>query len=247
MSTLPPLSPRAWLRHDLIARRLAEVPRGAAVLEVGPGQGAMAVRLAHRFRWTGVEADTTSAAVARRRLEDEGVAHTLHATMVEEAPLEPPYDAVVAFEVLEHIEDDRGALELWRSLLAPGGLLVLSVPAWSHRMGPADDFAGHFRRYDPPDLAALLRDTGFADVATELYGFPLDYGLEAVRNAVAAREPAPDDAADGTARSGRWLQVDDPRVGTVTQVLSAPFRRLQDLVDSDRLGTGIVASARRPV
>ncbi|MFT5564179.1 MAG: SAM-dependent methyltransferase, partial [Myxococcota bacterium] len=242
---LPALTPRAWMRHDLIVERLRDLPSSASMLEVGVGQGAMGVRLARRFAWTGVEADATSAAVAKHRLEQDGAAHQLHQTHFEDAPLEPPYDVLVAFEVLEHIEDDLAALRQWYDLIAPGGRIVLSVPAWQDQFGPWDERVGHFRRYAPDELCQRLTEAGFELAETSLYGFPLGYILEAVRNVFARNRPQKP-IVEATSQSGRLLQPDSRFAGAAAKALTAPFRVLHRMIEFRRLGTGLVASARRP-
>lgn len=203
------------------------------------------MRMAHRFAWTGVESDATSAAIARRRLTESGVAHTLHVQAFEDAPLTPPYDALVAFEVLEHIEDDAAALRSWRELVAPGGMIVLSVPAWQDQFGPWDERVGHYRRYSPHALGQLLADTGWGDdIETSLYGFPLAFVLEAIRNAL-ARRSTQKEADAATSESGRLLQPGSDGAGTATRVLTKPFRAFEATRDWQRLGTGLVVSARR--
>ena len=74
------------------------------------------------------------------------------------------FDLVCAFEVLEHIEDDAAAVRQWAARLRPGGWLLLSVPAHQRRYGPADELVGHFRRYDPARLTALLARCGLTDM-----------------------------------------------------------------------------------
>ncbi len=70
----------------------------------------------------------------------------------------------VAFDVLEHIEDDqRATAELFRCL-APGGLLLVAVPA-DMRLWSAHDVAvDHVRRYERAQLLALVSGAGFQDV-----------------------------------------------------------------------------------
>lgn len=244
----PPLTLNAWLRHDPIWECLDQVHAGAKLLEIGTGQGAMSVRLARRFEYTGVEADETSASIAGARLRDAGVAHTLHVGAFEEAALDPPYDVVCAFEVLEHIEDDEAALSTWFDLLAPRGFLVISVPAWNHRMGPWDEQVGHYRRYDPDVLADLFRRVGFSSWQVRLFGFPLGYALERVRNLMARKESATNsgDMEELTAASGRLYQPTSRASAMLTDVATRPFRMLQRTAKTERLGTGIVACARRP-
>jgi hypothetical protein len=70
--------------------------------------------------------------------------------------------AVGLFDVVEHIEDDHGFLEMIRNYLSPQGRVYITVPAypalWSHE----DIDAGHYRRYRKPDLRELLQKAGFA-------------------------------------------------------------------------------------
>ena len=70
-------------------------------------------------------------------------------------------DTAVAFNVVEHLEDDRLALEVIGESLAPGGRLLLIVPAHPFAHGALDDELGHFRRYRRADLEAVLVEAGY--------------------------------------------------------------------------------------
>jgi len=70
-------------------------------------------------------------------------------------------DVIVALDVLEHFEDDRAFVAKLREHLAPGGRVVLKVPAQSRLYGAIDEASGHFRRYDAAPLAELLESHGF--------------------------------------------------------------------------------------
>jgi SAM-dependent methyltransferase len=83
------------------------------------------------------------------------------------------FDAVVAGEVIEHIEDDRGALEEAARVLRPGGILVISVPAHPGWFGASDTWAGHVRRYTRDDLACVLEDAGLTLERIRPWGFPM--------------------------------------------------------------------------
>ncbi|MCS7252811.1 MAG: class I SAM-dependent methyltransferase [Armatimonadota bacterium] len=68
---------------------------------------------------------------------------------------------LAALDVLEHIEDDVSALkELWR-ILSPGGVLVLTVPAFKWLWSGHDIALRHFRRYARAELEAKLIAVGF--------------------------------------------------------------------------------------
>ena len=70
-------------------------------------------------------------------------------------------DLVYSYNVLEHIEDDRGALQELYRVMRPGGALLLYVPAFMVLFGPMDELVGHLRRYRRRDLEALVRGAGF--------------------------------------------------------------------------------------
>ncbi|MGE0784307.1 MAG: class I SAM-dependent methyltransferase [Sandaracinaceae bacterium] len=72
------------------------------------------------------------------------------------------FDLVTAFDVLEHVEDDREMLRFVREHLAPDGQLFVSVPAWPQLFGEHDKFLHHVRRYQPREAEARLEEAGFA-------------------------------------------------------------------------------------
>jgi glycosyltransferase involved in cell wall biosynthesis len=71
-------------------------------------------------------------------------------------------DTVVCLNVLEHIEDDQGALSGFARVLGAGGHLVLLVPAMPSLYGTLDVHLRHFRRYDRDALKAMVEEAGFA-------------------------------------------------------------------------------------
>jgi SAM-dependent methyltransferase len=242
---LPPLAFNAWLRYDVVQRLLP--PDVRDVLEVGCGQGSLGARLSRRYGYLGVELDPVSYEVAAARVAAAG--GTGEVRQGDLSLLDPAerFDLVCAFEVLEHIEDDRAALADWVDRLRPGGWVLLSTPAYQHRFGPADEMAGHFRRYDPAVMAERLRAAGLVDVEVVLYGMPLGYLLEAARNAVGRRRQARTEEtgiAERTSGSGRLLQPNSRRAGLVTQLGTAPFRRIQRFFPGR--GPGLVARGRLP-
>lgn len=246
-SPLPPLTLMASLRWDVVNHLLEEISPVGSVLEIGAGQGAVGVRLAQRAdRYVGVEPDAASHAIAVQRMRNcapDG--QVLHGDSSLVASAEP-FALVCAFEVLEHIDDDVAALKDWGSRIRPGGHLLISVPAWQRRFGPMDELVGHFRRYDPDQLRSVLSEAGFSETVDRLYGFPLGYVLESMRNLVARRRArrAPTSMAERTGTSGRLFQPSTAASGRAIGLVTAPFRTLQRAAPNT--GVGIVALARRP-
>lgn len=241
-SVPPPLPPNAAMRYDVVSRYLDQI-RPSTVLEIGCGQGAFGARLARRASYLGMEPASASWAVAAPRIEAAGgkVINGDHTAV----PAGSTYDLVCAFEVLEHIEDDKAALADWVGHIRPGGQLMLSVPAWQDRFGPWDELAGHFRRYSPTELQGRLHDVGLRDTRVTVYGWPLGLALEGVRNRVAARREghlAEMSYEERTESSGGVMQ---PSIlsGTLSRAGVAPFRYLQRLQPAR--GTGLVALGTR--
>jgi SAM-dependent methyltransferase len=244
--SLPPLAPSARLRWDVVERHLADLPPDPHILELGAGSGAAAVRLSLLGRYVGVEPDEESNRTARSRLPS-GARMLSTVDDVEDHD----FDLVCSFEVLEHLADDLGELRRWVAHARPGGLVVVSAPAHSHRFAEWDERVGHFRRYDPADLVTLLENSGLVDVTVRTYGFPIGYVLERARNIIAAREAKhaaehlPADMATRTAGSGRLLQ---PPIwaSRMVDLLTWPFRLIQRVTHRTDLGTGLVGRGRVP-
>jgi SAM-dependent methyltransferase len=70
------------------------------------------------------------------------------------------FDAIVAVNVVEHIEDDRALVARLAGLLKPGGKLLIYVPACPLAYGSLDRALGHYRRYTRETLTALLAGAG---------------------------------------------------------------------------------------
>jgi len=244
-----PLAPRAALRYDVV-RREVDWLRPASLLEIGCGLGGFGARLAASgIDYLGVEQDEASCAVAERRVTAAG-GRVVCGSYADVVPAGAEFDVVCAFEVLEHIEDDASALHDWRALVRPGGHLLLSVPAWQDMFGGSDILAGHYRRYSPDGLRARLLDASFVQPRITVYGWPLGYALEAVRNRLAARRLGEAGGADEaatcdarTAGSGRLMQP-NAVAGLVVRAGVAPFSWLQRTAPGR--GTGLVVTAQRP-
>jgi SAM-dependent methyltransferase len=70
------------------------------------------------------------------------------------------FDLICAFEIVEHVPNDRAVLLEARRVLKDGRRFVFSVPLHMAYWSRHDELAGHVRRYDPSELDALLRECG---------------------------------------------------------------------------------------
>jgi 2-polyprenyl-3-methyl-5-hydroxy-6-metoxy-1,4-benzoquinol methylase len=130
-----------------------------SVLDVGCGAGGFVAWLLERGGDArGIDLSAATVRVAQRFLERRGVDPTrITADSVGRLVGEGTrFDNVVSMDCLEHIADDRAAMTDLCALLAPGGRLLITVPAMMVLYGPRDQKLGHFRRYERDSLTALL-------------------------------------------------------------------------------------------
>ncbi len=237
---MPELTITAWLRFSSIRRGLA-LAKPRRVLEIGAGEGALGAWLARRFDYIGVEPDEQSRAVAAARLRELGRGEIVSSLANVDTRR---CDTLCAFEVLEHIDDDRGALALWRARLEPAGCLLFSVPAHSSRFGLSDRYVGHFRRYDRTALRALLESAGFEIRQWHSYGIGLGHLVDTTRNRLLKRRSRQFSAEQGTALSGRLFQPRSTSRVLLNYTVALPFRVLQAPFASTDIGIGYVVLAR---
>ena len=240
----PTLTTNAWLRFDTIRRDL-ETAKPQTVLEVGAGEGGLGSWLASRFTYTGVEPDARSRAAAGARFEPG------HGRIVEslDAVGDQQFDAVCAFEVLEHIGEDRKALEQWREYLRPVGLAAVE-----RARAPGSLRRGRRARRALPALRAVDAHRGLA--RCRLRG----RAPEQLRRRSRARAPArsqrcsrsasrpsrptqrdtPEERSSG---SGRFMQPRRKAVAIACATIAAPGRLVQRPFAATDVGTGYVVLA----
>jgi SAM-dependent methyltransferase len=111
------------------------IPAGAQILDIGCGDGAFA-RLLPQVNFVGLE----FSGAARERAAERGLEVYSESVELHASRFPARYDAVCAFQVLEHIADVRNFVEASAACAREGGLVIFSVPA-------ADSFAGTITNY----------------------------------------------------------------------------------------------------
>lgn len=137
------------------------LPRAPSRLEVGPG-------LRPRLPIAGSHFVDIATPVV-----DSLNARGGHALLGELGALPYPdrtFDLVCAFDIVEHVEDDRGALSELSRVLKEDGVLILSVPIHRGFWTDFDDLVGHVRRYEPAELGPLLAQGGLTLEQSARYG-----------------------------------------------------------------------------
>jgi len=115
--------------HEYVEATVArELPRGARLLDVGAGSGALTARLsAAGYDVVATDLETEDYRAAAPAVQWDAAAGEIPDGLAPES-----FDGVCAVEVLEHVENPLQALRNFRALLKPGGLLLASTPHIGH-------------------------------------------------------------------------------------------------------------------
>lgn len=139
-----------------VLKRFVHAPQ-AQVLEVGCGSGGNLAMLSEFGPVVGVEMNEK----ARIRAESRGIAKVMDGYLPDHMPAFPPQTLITAFDVVEHVKQDDAALLALYNQLAPGGILMITVPALPWMWSEHDVRHHHFRRYTRKQLQQKLEAAGF--------------------------------------------------------------------------------------
>ena len=147
-------------RRDILAdylTRYGELPQGARILEIGCGTGHNLPMLAQFGTVEAIEIDPAARTIAAERLgRPIGAAPLPGLPGVERGA----YDLVAVLDVVEHIEDDVAALAAMKTLLKPGGKILIAVPAHQWMWSAHDVVNHHHRRYSKKTLRSAIERAG---------------------------------------------------------------------------------------
>jgi len=151
-----------------VVGRLA--PAGSPVLDVGCGTGFFMEALGRTHSVVGLDSAPVAVSMSRARGltgVHAGSANDLSAVQDER------FSVVTLFDVIEHLDDDLGALRGAFGALAPGGHVVVTVPAYPSLWSYHDERNQHRRRYRRRPLVARLREAGFEPVQATYFNCAL--------------------------------------------------------------------------
>lgn len=137
----------------------------ARILDAGCGSGRFMVELAKLGTVTGVELSDTSVQLARQRAVGEVVA----GSVLEMPFADDSFDLAVSLDVIEHLSDDLAALREFRRTVAPGGALLVTVPAYQWLWSGHDEINHHHRRYTRRSLQRVAEQAGWKQVRTTYF------------------------------------------------------------------------------
>ena len=181
-------------RREILAdylTRYGGLPDKARILEIGCGTGHNLPMLARFGDVEAIEIDP-----AAREIASERLGRPVGAAPLPALPDVPrgAFDLVAVLDVVEHIEDDVAALQAMKTLLRPGGKVLIAVPAHQWMWSAHDEVNHHHRRYSKKTLAAAIGKAGLRPTRLTYFNsllFPL-----AAAARVAGRLTGRDDSDD---------------------------------------------------
>jgi SAM-dependent methyltransferase len=211
-------------------------PEARSLLEAGCGTGFVLSGIAAAFpalAVTGGEVATKGLGIAAGRVP-RAVLVQMDARRI---PFRSEFDVVGAFDVIEHIEDDRAVLgELFASA-APGGGLLLTVPQHPSLWSEYDTRARHVRRYRAAELRAKAAEAGFEIIKLTSFVTLLLPFMYASR--LAQRAPGKDYDPLAELKLPRWLNWPLEKVLDLERMLIRAGMPLP-------AGGSLLLAARRP-
>jgi SAM-dependent methyltransferase len=231
---------RNVLIYKLAKKLCSKLKPGYLVLEVGCGTGNVLSALRRACDGgvvIGMERFFDGLPHARRRY-----AGPLVQADARSLPFGKRFELVGMFDVLEHIPEEYETLQSLREILAPGGRLILTVPAhqflWSH----FDEAAHHCRRYSTAQIRKTLAETGFdIEFASHFMAsiFPLVWAFRKFGGL--GKSGSPEEARKMTMREFRVVPIIN---GLLTSIMTLEARWI---ARGHHLpfGTSLVVVARR--
>jgi len=150
------------------------------------------------------------------------------------------YDAVLALDVIEHIDEDRAAVERLGQLARNGGVVVVSVPALPDLYTEFDAIQGHRRRYLPETLRDAFAGTGLELESVFWWGSWL---VPLLRRQRARPRARPGESV--SAAYARYLKL-PPWPAPLALRLGFALEHVWALSGRLSTGTSLFAVARRP-
>lgn len=164
------VDPYAMTKYRILLDWMGDV-RGKTVLIAGCGSGELCALFA--LRGAIVEAfdlEQRNLDLAHETAARFDAGFDTFVASIDDVDESKSSDIVVATDVIEHIVDDRAAVEKLKRLVKPGGRLVLTIPARQDLMGYHDEVLGHFRRYSSRTVRPLV-EPDFEITRMRYFGF----------------------------------------------------------------------------
>lgn len=155
-------------RRELVISHLRRCLRvkNPVILDIGCGTGATAKLLKEHGDVVGIDFSQLALTACEKR----GIDHLVQGSATSIPLADNSVDVIVATDILEHLDGDEAALAEFQRILKPGGMAIISVPAYQFLWSDHDEALMHKRRYTSKLLADRIKKAG---LASRYHGYAL--------------------------------------------------------------------------
>lgn len=156
-------------RREIVATVIDSivVTNNPSIVSVGCGNGTELQFLQSKGRVIGLDIDAQVVAHCKEKGFEVIQADLLNNSLTEQ------FDVVIAMDIVEHIKDDKKAIQALYDLLKPGGSVIITVPAFPFLWTELDELTDfpHHRRYTRATLKKVLQKPGMKVSLCSYYNF----------------------------------------------------------------------------
>ena len=165
-------------RRDILMNLIEKFPKESKILDIGCSGGALIKKLEKigYTNCTGVDISEKAIKLCKSRgikncyLMDGG-----------KISFNEKFDFIIASDVLEHIKDDKKAVQTWKKVLAKNGRIICFVPAFSFLWSHHDAENQHYRRYERNKLLSLFKSEKIVIERLSYWNFFLFFPVAIIR------------------------------------------------------------------
>ena len=162
-----------------VLKKYCDKPQKVKLLDFGCASGYFVGQLTERgYNAVGLDSSPEAIEIGHK----EGIKNI---SVIRDKHIDFPdnyFDIALLLDVIEHLEDESWALKEVERVVKPGGIVVITVPAFMFLWGVMDEVAHHFRRYTIPRLLNVVAQfTNLQVIRKTYYNFSLFSPIALVR------------------------------------------------------------------
>jgi len=159
-----------------------DVPQEFSAVDIGCGTGSnlRILRSVGLYKVVGLDRSLYALSFAKKKVNLPFVSGDINNLPIQSNSV----GLIIAFDVLEHVDNDMNAIRELYQVLRKRGILILTVPAFNFLWGTQDVVTGHKRRYLRKEIANKLREAGFEILKSSYFNFFLFFPILMARRMI---------------------------------------------------------------
>lgn len=168
---------RRKIIHDIIKKQYPSQKQNLTILDIGCGTGALLKEIGVYGECHGLDFSQKAVDFCKKR----GISNVGVGDVVKISYPNNTFDIVLALDIIEHVEDDQKAISEIHRVLKPGGIAIVTAPAFMFLWGITDKISHHYRRYILSELQSKINKQGFSVVRASYFNTFLFFPVALVR------------------------------------------------------------------